>query len=44
MLTIEPTGATASGVDLARPRGRRDFRILRAFGEHGVRRFPAAVS
>jgi taurine dioxygenase len=45
MLTIEPTGAvlgaTARGVDLARPLAERDFgQILLALGRHGVLRFP----
>ena len=45
MLTIEPTGAvlgaTARGVDLARPLSERSLgQILLALGRYGVLRFP----
>ncbi len=45
MLTIEPSGAvlgaTARGIDLAEPLGKRDMgRILLALGRYGVLRFP----
>ncbi len=46
MIEIVPTGeilgATVAGIDLAKPLAPADFRaILKAFGEHGVLRFPA---
>ena len=45
MLTIEPTGAvlgaTARGIDLARPLSERSLgQILLALGRYGVLRFP----
>ena len=49
MLTIEPTGAvlgaTARGVDLARPLSERSLgQILLALGRYGVLRFSASIT